>query len=730
MRKTLLSFLTLLLLIAGVEGAMAQTKTVTFDATKDLGKDAALSKDGVTIKAVTKHCELANTAKYSFHKNYPVTFTSTVGNITKVVFTCDAIGDRRHGPGCFREPSTGTYSYLDSIGTWAGDANSFTLTPKTNPVWVKKIEVTIGKDTKKETTVSFATPSYTFTQGSDDAKNFKGQKAIVMDGTNIISDATVTYTLDPNNTDLTTIDTGNGTVVLNENKTGSVRVTAAFAGNDIYEPSKASYTINVGPKTTGDGMEANPYTVADLILLNKSNVLPTGKIYVKGIISKVGELDSSYGELNYYISDDGNEASELEVYNGLGLNGDKFTAVTDLEAGWTVTVMGTPTFYKNTTLEIAQGSQITNIIKPQIGTPVITGTSLFLNNTQVAISCDNADAKIYYTLDGTKPTTANTLYSGAFTLDKTATVTAVAYVNGKAGKEAQISFTKVDEKQITTVADALAKTDNTVVYVKGIVAQTQKYNSNYTNLNYYLSDDGTSASTLEVYHGKYLNDTDITNEYQIVRGDEVIVAGTITTYNNVNELKDAILLSLTEGKETTTITTTGWATYVSRRPVDFSNASVKAYTVKYNATSNTITLSPVTKIPGNTAVVLKGNEGTYTLDHTESADALTGNNLEFDYADKSITTAKTFYVLAKVGNICGFYPMATGEMLPAYKGYIYIKDTTAAKAFYTLGNTTTGINNTVVGKPQRDMRYNLAGQRTGKSYKGIVILNGKKVIVR
>lgn len=189
MRKTLLSFLTLLLLIAGVEGAMAQTKTVTFDATKDLGKDAALSKDGVTIKAVTKHCELANTAKYSFYKNYPVTFTSTVGNITKVVFTCDAIGDRRHGPGCFREPSTGTYSYLDSIGTWAGDANSFTLTPKTNPVWVRKIEVTIGKDTKKETTVSFATPSYTFTQGSDDAKNFKGQKAIVMDGTNIISDA-------------------------------------------------------------------------------------------------------------------------------------------------------------------------------------------------------------------------------------------------------------------------------------------------------------------------------------------------------------------------------------------------------------------------------------------------------------------------------------------------------------------------------------------------------------
>lgn len=69
MRKTLLSFLTLLLLIAGVEGAMAQTKTVTFDATKDLGKDAALSKDGVTIKAVTKHCELANTAKYSFYKN-------------------------------------------------------------------------------------------------------------------------------------------------------------------------------------------------------------------------------------------------------------------------------------------------------------------------------------------------------------------------------------------------------------------------------------------------------------------------------------------------------------------------------------------------------------------------------------------------------------------------------------------------------------------------------------
>ena len=157
---------------------------------------------------------------------------------------------------------------------------------------------------------------------------------------------------------------------------------------------------------------------------------------------------------------------------------------------------------------------------------------------------------------------------------------------------------------------------------------------------------------------------------------------------------------------------------------------MKAFTAKYDATANTITLTPVTTVPGNTAIVLKGNAGTYTLTHAESTDAISNNDLQFYTTDKKITAAKTTYVLAKNGDVCGFYPLAKDETLGAYKGYIYIKDASAAKSVYAIGGTTTNINNALINNAQRGIRYNLNGQRVCDSYKGVVIENGKKLVVK
>lgn len=43
---------------------------------------------------------------------------------------------------------------------------------------------------------------------------------------------------------------------------------------------------------------------------------------------------------------------------------------------------------------------------------------------------------------------------------------------------------------------------------------------------------------------------------------------------------------------------------------------------------------------------------------------------------------------------------------------------------------TTGINNITVDNAKKGVRYNLAGQRVNESYKGVVIENGKKIIVK
>ena len=52
------------------------------------------------------------------------------------------------------------------------------------------------------------------------------------------------------------------------------------------------------------------------------------------------------------------------------------------------------------------------------------------------------------------------------------------------------------------------------------------------------------------------------------------------------------------------------------------------------------------------------------------------------------------------------------------------------KAVVTVLTDATGINNITVDNAKKGVRYNLAGQRVNESYKGVVIENGKKMIVK
>lgn len=54
----------------------------------------------------------------------------------------------------------------------------------------------------------------------------------------------------------------------------------------------------------------------------------------------------------------------------------------------------------------------------------------------------------------------------------------------------------------------------------------------------------------------------------------------------------------------------------------------------------------------------------------------------------------------------------------------------ARATVFTADAPATGINNITAAKAQNGVRYNLAGQRVGKDFKGIVIENGKKMIVK
>lgn len=353
---------------------------------------------------------------------------------------------------------------------------------------------------------------------------------------------------------------------------------------------------------------------------------------------------------------------------------------------------------------------------------------------------------------GYKPTPKLTSTAGTFKSTATGgtwsgitTAPIVLLVDGLYGN---IDFSSVTITYITsdgtadkpyTVTDVLTLNQagslpTTEVYIKGNVVKTDQFDSSSPTLNYYIADSKNAANSLEVLNGRYLQDADITNAYQIVRGDEVVVKATVgSTNKGAKVLKDVHLISINEYIDQAKVSSAGWATFVSRRAVDFyKNSGITAYTVKYDATANQMTLSPVAAIPGNTAVVVKGKEGTYNLQRSNESTAVANNDLKFSDTDTKVASPFNIYVLAQQGNGCGFYPVKAGDTLAPFKGYLTITAaSSAAKPFYAIGNTTTGINNAVVEAKNVDgMRYNLAGQRVNSNYKGLVIVNGHKVIIK
>ncbi|SDM02162.1 hypothetical protein [Segatella bryantii] len=130
----------------------------------------------------------------------------------------------------------------------------------------------------------------------------------------------------------------------------------------VYLNGKTASNSGTSTEASGTGTETDPYNVAAVLKLYENNSYDSNKeVYVKGIVAKVGSIDTgSYGNATYYISDDGTSTNDFEIYRGYYLNGDKFTSADQLKVGQTVVVCGKLTEY-NSTKEMAQGSKLISI---------------------------------------------------------------------------------------------------------------------------------------------------------------------------------------------------------------------------------------------------------------------------------------------------------------------------------------------------------------------------------
>ena len=253
----------------------------------------------------------------------------------------------------------------------------------------------------------------------------------------------------------------------------------------------------------------------------------------------------------------------------------------------------------------------------------------------------------------------------------------------------------------------------------------------YVKVNDTMSKEGSASTTKK------------TTEAFFVPAGDVAITGYIPDandpYSRSGDNVGAAMLRIYKVEFTEadaiTVTPAGLATYASDYNLDFSGVTgIKAY--KASISEKAITFTKMDEVPVGEGMLIRAMSDldettTFYVPHKASASPIDnamkrGENKAVAYNQDGFYN----YVLSGGSNGVGFY-QANGETVPTDRAYL--QSTAAlAKGFVINyddeeGEETDGIK-AVSTKVENGVRYNLAGQKVGADYKGIVIVNGKKIV--
>lgn len=316
---------------------------------------------------------------------------------------------------------------------------------------------------------------------------------------------------------------------------------------------------------------------------------------------------------------------------------------------------------------------VTSVPKSTSGVnpPTIQGTTPFVGSTTITLTAD-ADNTIYYTIDGSDPTNASTLYTAPFTLNASATVKAIAYKGTTPSLVATKEFAAA--YNASDIADFKAQVDGTVQNLT--LNNAKVLYADETNKYVYVKDETGAICFYNAGLGLTTGD--------VLNGS---VAGALSIFNNLPEF---VANSLTNKDKLTQSTGT------PEEPIAATVAELLSD--KY--------LCNLVKISG------------VKLDSA-------GSNLYAYQGDAQIQIYDQFKKLAGVQIVKGNENNIVTGILVVYK------DTYEIYPITVDGIVTTAITDLKAdsAKAQAPV-YNLAGQRVDAAYKGVVIQNGKKFIQR
>lgn len=184
--------------------------------------------------------------------------------------------------------------------------------------------------------------------------------------------------------------------------------------------------------------------------------------------------------------------------------------------------------------------------------------------------------------------------------------------------------------------------------------------------------------------------------------------------------------------ESLTTAASGFATYAADYDVKYSTLGLTAYTIALDETNNKVSYNRFDGVvPAGKAVLVQGDASKeYELTPAEeAADATFTTDLKA--SDGTVTAADDkVYAFGTLNGKSGFKLVTDGIKIPAKKGYLELTGMNAAKpTFFAFDGIGTGISHIEADAAlENAAMYNLAGQRVDKSYKGVVIVNGKKML--
>ena len=170
----------------------------------------------------------------------------------------------------------------------------------------------------------------------------------------------------------------------------------------------------------------------------------------------------------------------------------------------------------------------------------VENNGFYTSDLMVEIECDDYDAVIRYTTDGTEPTAESDEYdgNGLFFANEFVTLRAKAFKGEDASYEATANYyhnSSLEVPYTTTQAVALynALGDVEEVFVEGSVDGNPTYYESSSSSNYNITD---GTISLYMYSGKAGDGCGLADIAKLVQGDKVVVKGKLTAYKGATQL--------------------------------------------------------------------------------------------------------------------------------------------------------------------------------------------------